>query len=399
VGWLRRLVVVLVALSLAGPGCAWVLRPFRRVPPPLVEVALDEAPPFIDDLDPDSLRTALEHSIRFYERKAGTTFLVAGRPYAGADFAAALRALVAALAAAPGPAALDLAVRSGFRILRSSGRDGQVLFTGYYAPLVHGSRTREGPYRHPLYAPPDDLVSVDLARLLPGCPCATGATAARRQDGTLLPYYTRAEIDRDGVLGGRGLEIVWADDPVALFFLHMQGSGQVLLPDGERLNVNFAATNGRPFRSIGRLLAERGALPRGGGSMPVIRSYLRDHPDERDEILQRNERYTFFRIADTGPVGSTGVELTPGRSIATDPAVFPPGALAYVRTRTPVMDDDGRATRWEPLRRLVLNQDAGVAISGPGRVDVYFGSGEDAERVAGGMSAEGELYVLVPRVE
>jgi membrane-bound lytic murein transglycosylase A len=376
-----------------------MVRPFRHVAPPLVDIGPEDAPVFVDDLDRESLRAAIARSIAFYDRRLDATFVVGGRPYSGADFVASLRGFVADLEDARDPASLDRAVRSDFRILRGTGTSGHVLFTGYYAPLLRGSRERGGLYQFPVYARPDDLVTFDLSGLLPGCACARGPMAARLDNGTLVPYYTRAEIERDGVLSGHGLEVVWVDDPIALFFLHIQGSGQVILPDGERLQLNFAGTNGRPFRSLGRLLADRGALRAGGTSMPVIRAYLREHPMERDELLHQNERYTFFRIAETGPVGSTGVELTAGRSIAADPAIFPPGALAYIRTRTPLIEESGHPARWTPLRRFVLNQDSGIAIAGPGRVDIFFGSGDEAEQVAGGMAADGDLYFLVPRIE
>jgi membrane-bound lytic murein transglycosylase A len=197
------------------------------------------------------------------------------------------------------------------------------------------------------------------------------------------------------VLRDLGLEIAWIDDPIGLFFLHIQGSGQLVLPDGRRVQVNYAGSNGRPYRSVGQLLATRGVLPPQGASMQTVRDYLADHPLERDAILQENQRYTFFRIAETGPVGSTDVEVTGGRTIATDPTVFPPGSLAYIRTRRPAVDDDD-ISPWVPLRRLVLNQDAGAAIKGPTRVDIYFGTGDAAEAVAGRMAAEGDLYFLVP---
>jgi membrane-bound lytic murein transglycosylase A len=132
--------------------------------------------------------------------------------------------------------------------------------------------------------------------------------------------------------------------------------------------------------------------------MQAVRAYLSQHPEERDTLLYENPRYTFFRVAETAAVGSLGVEVTPGRSIASDPTVFPPGALAFVRTRVPIVGSDGRVAGWSPLQRFVLNQDTGGAITGPARVDIYFGVGEDAGEIAGRMSAKGDLYFLVPRV-
>ena len=386
----------LLCLLLLTPGCAWVLWPFRGLPPPLLEVSPDDLPPLVDDLDRGSLRTAIGRSIEFYERRATQTFVAGGHPYSGAEFAAALRPLLTELAGPGDSRALDALIRSNFRVLRATGQHRPVRFTGYYTPVLQASLERAGPYQHPIYGRPPDLMTVDPSRIAQGCACVTGLMAGRMQGGLIVPYYTRAAIERDGALRGLGLEVAWTDDPVGLFFLHVQGSGRLVLPDGQVLHVNYAGTNGHPYRSIGRILADRGALPPGGGSMQVVRDYLAAHPLERDAVLQQNQRYTFFRVADSGPVGSIEVEVTAGRSIATDPAVFPPGALAYIRTRVPVIGDDSTVAGWAPLRRLVLNQDAGAAITGPARVDIYFGVGERAENVAGRMATEGELYFLVP---
>jgi membrane-bound lytic murein transglycosylase A len=390
------LVAAGVGLALAASGCAWVLRPFRIVPPPLVEVDPDELPSFADDLDPASLRTAVAASVGYYERETATRFVVANRSYTGADFALALRAFLADLEH-PLPAQSLAAICRRFRVLRATGGGRPVRFTGYYTPLLHARLQPGDPYVHPLYGRPADLLAFDLDRVVPGCDCATGTRSGRLQNGLAVPYYSRAEIDAGGALRGRGLELAWTDDPIGLFFLHMQGSGELLLPDGRRMHVNYAGTNGLAFRSIGSVLAARGALPPGGGSMQALRAYLEAHPAERDAVLHENPRYTFFALADRGPFGSTRVELTAGRSIATDPEVFPPGALGYVRTRRPAVDTDGSFVGWVPLTRLVLNQDSGAAIKGPARVDVYFGPGEMAGAVAGRMSADGDLFILVPR--
>ncbi len=385
-------------LAFAAPGCAWVLRPFRAVPPPLVDVDPSTLPPFVDDLDPASLRTAVGESITYYDREAATRFVVGSRIYTGADFASALRLFCVDLESPHREPDLAGAIRRRFRVMRATGEGRPVRFTGYYTPLLRGSLRRGDPYVYPLYARPPDLLAFDLERVVPGCDCATGTRAGRLQNGVAVSYYSRSEIDAVGALRNRGLEIAWTDDPIGLFFLHLQGSGQLLLPDGQRVHVNYAGTNGLTFRGIGSVLAARGVLPPGGGSMQAIRTYLEAHPGERDGVLYENPRYTFFSLADRGPFGSTEVQLTAGRSIATDPVLFPPGALAYIRTRRPAVSAEGSFVGWVPLERLVLNQDSGAAIKGPGRVDVYFGAGDEAGAVAGRMSADGELFILVPRM-
>jgi membrane-bound lytic murein transglycosylase A len=200
-------------------------------------------------------------------------------------------------------------------------------------------------------------------------------------------------------LQGRGLERVWLRDAWERFVLHIQGSGRVRLPDGRAIRVGYAASNGRPYRAIGRYLREQGYLQEKEISMERIGAFLQSNPGRAEEILSINERYIFFRLlADSeGPLGALGVPLTPGRSIATDLTLFPPGALAYLVSRQPELDESGKLTGWKELRRFVLNQDAGGAILGPGRVDLFFGSGDRAGRAAGEMKEEGKIYFLLAK--
>jgi membrane-bound lytic murein transglycosylase A len=379
------------------PGCAWVRWPFRGVPPALVEVQPGAIPSLEDEADSGSLRLALERSLDYYDRESTRTFVAGSRAYTGAEFASALRKVLAALPDSGRAADLNAVLRTHFRVLKATGQRQPLRFTGYYTPLLQGTLAPDSEFRYPVYGKPADLMNFDLSDMAQACDCVTTLQTGRIHNGTVLPYYSRTQIERDGVLDDQNLEIAWTDDPIALFFLHIQGSGQMQLPDGQILQLNFAATNGRPFRSIGRVLLNRGVLPSGGASMQGIRAYLESHPAERDRILRENPRYTFFRVADTGAVGSLGVEVTPARSIATDPTVFPPGTLAFVQTRVPDIGPDGQLRGWAPWRRFVMNQDTGGAITGPTRIDIYFGVGEAAGDVAGRMSADGDLFFFVPR--
>jgi len=248
---------------------------------------------------------------------------------------------------------------------------------------------------HPLYRRPDDLIEVRLGDFDPHFDGTT--IYGRVERGKLAPYHTRREIDRERALDGRGLELAWLDDPVGRYFLQVQGSGILLLEDGSKMRVGFAGANGKPYASIGRLLADDGALGEEHPTAPAIQAYLRAHPERRDDVLERNERYVFFRETADGPIGSLGVKLTAGRSIAVDPSLYPLGALAWVETQAPIVDAAGRATGRRPLHRLAIAQDTGAAIRGPGRVDVFFGTGAAAGLEAGSMSERGELYLLRPR--
>jgi membrane-bound lytic murein transglycosylase A len=220
---------------------------------------------------------------------------------------------------------------------------------------------------------------------------------ARLNGEQLVPYYSRREIDGMGRLKNKGYEIAWAKDPIDLFFLHVQGSGMLRLRDGSTLAVGYAASNGRAYRSIGRVLVERGKMAAEEVTMQRLRQYLREHPAERDEILAQNESYIFFRFLSGGPLGSLEVALTPGRSIATDARIFPKAALALLVSQKPVFDVEGRLARWQPFTRFVVNQDAGSAIKGENRVDLFFGAGELAGQSAGVMKSPGRLYFFLPQ--
>lgn len=252
------------------------------------------------------------------------------------------------------------------------------LITGYHEPLLTGSRERETPKQVPLLRRPTDM---------------RGEGAARWQiaNGERRPYPSRAEIEGHGLPAAQ--ELVWLDDPVEAFFLQIQGSGRIRLRDGSILRVGFADHNGRPYRAIGAELIARGALAPDQADAPAIKAWLRGNPGQSAEVMHRNPRYIFFRElatpADSGPPGSLGVPLTPMRSLATDPVFVPPGALMYLQTRYP---DDRR-----PLSRAMLSQDRGAAIVGGVRADIFFGTGDEAQRLAGLMKEPGRIWLLRPR--
>ncbi|HEY0521800.1 MAG TPA: MltA domain-containing protein [Stellaceae bacterium] len=261
------------------------------------------------------------------------------------------------------------------------------LFTGYYEPELRGSRRSGGAYATPLLRRPPDLVSVDLGRFRPAW--KGERTAGRVVDGVLAPYPSRAEISA-GALAGCGLELVWIDDPVDAFFLQIQGSGRVVLADGGAMQVGFDGQNGHPYVPIGRILAERGELPRDGVTMQSIRRWLADHPDRIAALLAQNPSYVFFRELPfaENPIGTQGVELTPGRSLAVDRGFVPLGVPLWLDLADA---PDGRR------QRLVIAQDTGGAIRGPVRGDLFWGHGDEAAAHAGMMRTQGEYYLLLPR--
>lgn len=274
-----------------------------------------------------------------------------------------------------------------FQLTRADGGD-EGLITGYYEPLLRGSRRASARYRYPLYGVPDDLLVVDLTEVYPEL---KGMRLRGRLDGRrIVPYYDRAQIEQ-GRAAVSGREIAWVDDAIELFFLQIQGSGRIVLDNGAVLRVGYAEQNGHPFRSIGRLLVERGELPLERASMQGIQAWARANPAKLTELLNHNTSYVFFRELPPdlpGPPGSLGVPLTAQRSIAVDQRFVPLGAPVYIATTWPL------STR--PLNRLMLGQDTGGAIRGPVRADFFWGFGEDAAREAGRMKQSLKMWVLLP---
>ena len=274
----------------------------------------------------------------------------------------------------------------------SAGNNPEGLFTGYYEPLLQGSRKRTDRFRVPLYIRPPDLVMVDLGDFreeLKG-----QRIAGRVEEGALVPYPDRKAI-AEGALSGRDLELVWVDDPVDAFFLQIQGSGRVRLDDGSEMRVGYAAQNGHPYFAIGKDLVERGAMSREEVSMQSIRRWLEQNPDLADDVMARNASYVFFEeLKGEGPLGAQGVPLTPGRSLAVDLKHWSLGVPVWLDTRAP----SPRETEPDrPLRRLMIAQDTGGAIRGVVRGDVFWGHGEQAAAIAGRMKHPGRMWVLLPR--
>lgn len=393
----RRALVGAVALAGSlglGGGCAAWRAPAVVEPATALRPARS-APALRDDADSDSLRAAVTQSLAWLGAQPAEQVFVAGpRRVTVAEQTRALQGLLDFLAQAPSPERLTAHVQETFDVLEAAGGpDGRMLVTGYYEPVVAADERPSAEYGVPILSVPDDLVEVRLEAFDPRF---RGERVFGRVEGRrLVPYWRRAEIDA-GRLAGRGLEIAWARDPVDVFFMEIQGSGTLRFPDGRERRVGYAGANGRTYRAIGRLLIDEGQIPREAMSMQAIREWLRAHPEERQRVLEHNESYVFFRPLSGPPEGSLGRPLTPGRSVATDARLFPPGVLGFLETERPELAPDG-TTRWIPLTRFVLNQDTGGAIRGAGRVDFFWGRGEAAAFAAGVMRQPGRFYVLVPR--
>lgn len=374
----RGLFITVLLVIIFFSGCA-VKHP-RVIPPPsdfLVPVSIADID-FSDDLDMESLDAAIMRSLTYYDGAGrDISYRIGSRILNAGQMKESLLKFRQIIRSGGNIADKKYEIDKNFDIYRSAGRDGNggVLFTGYYVPLLAGSLKRTERYKYPLYKTPPEL--------------------AERKNGF---FFSRKDIDVGGVLQNKNLEIVWIDDPVELFFLHIQGSGEIKLESGAILTVSAAGTNGRPYRSIATFMLEKGIIGVKESSNRNIKRVLKEKSMESlYEILSYNERYIFFHLVES-PTGSLGVPVTSGRTIATDPEVFPPGALSFIRLKRPVIDARGNLTSQRvSFSRFVLNQDKGAAIKGPGRVDLFCGFGENAEHMAGNLKETGELYFLVKK--
>ncbi|MDB5808589.1 MAG: MltA protein [Betaproteobacteria bacterium] len=274
-----------------------------------------------------------------------------------------------------------------FQVVNPDGTDSG-LVTGYYEPLLNGSRKRSARYHVPVYGVPDDLVVIDLGEVYPDL--KNMRLRGRVEGKRVVPYFNRAQIE-NGTAPVAGREIVWVEDPVELFFLQIQGSGRVKLDGKETIALGYADQNGYPYRSIGRLLVDRGDLPLEKASMQGIKAWAKQNPEKLQELLNYNASYVFFREMPRdlpGPIGALGLPLTAGRSIAVDSRHIPLGAPVFLATTMP--------NARQPLNRLMVAQDTGGAIRGPVRADFFWGFGEEAATLAGRMKQSGKMWVLLP---
>ena len=290
--------------------------------------------------------------------------------------------------------AFEVALKAHFTPLEVSA-DGvtEGTFTGYYEALLQGSKTRTERFSVPLYARPPELVMVDLGRFRKDL--AGQRIAGSVKNGRLEPYPNRAAIE-EGALTGRDLEVLWVDSAVDAYFLQVQGSGRVQMPDGSFLGIGYAAQNGHANRLIGRHLIASGAIPREKMSGQAIRDWLASNPDKVRTVLNTDPSFVFFRPLKNGdgPFGSAGVSLTPGRSLAVDRVHLPLHAPVWLAASHPDPKDPTIAD--VPMNRLMVAQDTGGAINGEIRGDVFWGFGDNAEETAGRMANAGRYWLLLP---
>ena len=350
-----------------------------------------------DDLD-DVLPALARSCARIARRAADGAFFSAG-PYAGtnADWQTACAAMPTE------PKLTHQYFEAYFTpyeiwadVKNPAGREG--LFTGYYEPMLKAvdvavsqdTATQGVAQGTPLYMRPDDLITVDLGAFKPDL--KGQSITGRVTDGKLVPYYTRADIEK-GALGGKAYEILHVTDPVDAFFLHIQGSGQVVMPDGSIKRVGYAAQNGHKYVAVGKELIDVGYMKKEDVSMQSIRAWLEANPDKAQDLMNKNPSYIFFRPLDgDGPLGAEGVALTPLRSLAVDRHKIPYGAPVFLD-----ISAADPANQTDRIKRLMVAQDTGGAIRGTVRGDFFWGAGDDAAHNAGLMKSRGHAWILLPR--
>ena len=376
-------------------GCALI----KRAPHPesaLERVRFLSSLDFSDDLDYDGLSVGILQSLTYLKKiPPARTFRFGRDLYTAEHMIQSLIHFLEFIETKPQPPALKDFIKKHYRIYRCIGAQetGNVLFTGYYEPTLQGSLNKSDVFRYPLYGRPADLLTIDLSRF--SSRFGNDKIIGRVHEQTVVPYHDRKEIEQNGLSEDVAAPLLWVNDPVDLFFLHIQGSGKVSLDTGETLQVHYHTSNGRPYRSIGKLLIDEGKIESARMSMQAIRLYLKENPAELEAVLHYNPSYVFFKIESDGPRGFLDVKLTPGRSLALDRRLFPPAALVFMETKLPLVSGDGQIQKWTDCARFVLNQDTGGAIRGPGRADLFWGDGPYAEIAAGFMQHPGNLYFIV----
>ena len=358
--------------------------------PSLLKLPPDQFPGFQDDLDRASLIKAANQSLNYLTVHSKNHRLTEGALHEPERLEKTITAFLQILRTTPSLSSpkLSALVSRRFSVYQAAGQknsqDHNMLVTGYFQPIFQGSLTREPPFIYPIYTTPPDLIIRTRKN--------GEKQFGRLVSGRFVPYWSRKDIETRHKAAGS--ELLWLSSPLDAFFLHIQGSGLIQLQDGTCRGVHYAAKNGQPYRSIGKILVKNGKIQKEKISMKAIREYLEHHEHERDTILFANPSYIFFEWNDqTGALGNLEQELTPKRSIAADQELFPAGSLAFLKTREPVVKA-GAIIAWKPVHRFVFLQDKGSAINGPGVIDLYMGTGKNAGVAAGSMQENGKLYFL-----
>ena len=365
--------------------------------PFLVRQTGESLPVLKDDLDYKNLIKSVDHSLAYFKKlPKDRKFHFGSDDYDAAHMIHSLERFKKIVKTSPSAEEFARLIKEDFHVYKMAGKtDEDVLFTGYYEPTFEGSREKSETYDCPLYPVPDDLLRIDLSRFDERYETEPVLYAMVDKNNEVVPYHTRENINLFENFKQNAEPLLWLKDRVDRFFLEIQGSGRVLLENGEEVRIHYASKNGHSYRSIGKYLIEEDEIDRKDMSMQAIRKWLAKNPDRMDEVLHHNPSFVFFKEGKGGPYGCLGVPVTPMRSIATDVSIYPKGALCFIQTRIPEQDPSGSTAKLTDYSGFVLNQDTGGAINGHFRADLFFGNGPEAEYGAGHMKFKGDLYFLV----
>lgn len=393
---MKKIAHLLVLSAVVASGCG---RPTTVSPEKAFRPISAERIDLSDDLSLEGLEAAIVQQREILRKSGDTPMKFGTETFSRREYAEALDALVATLRSSePADAKLGY-IRDNFRFLEWYGGSdwGEILLTSYFEPIIPGSTRASAQFSQPLYGKPDDLVVIDLKKFSERFK-EESSLRGRVHEGKVTPYFSRGEIDSGHVLNGRKLELCWVD-PTDAFFLHIQGSGTVKLPHGEELFITYAEKNGQKYEPIGKYLKERLApLP---VTMQRIETIVKTMSEqERADLFAKNPSYVFFTKSKRRAITSLGVPATPGRTIAVDSKFAPKGSLALISFNKPLVDQpESRDTGTHPttrVSRFVLDQDSGGAITGTDHVDLFWGRGDEAKKVAGILQDKARIVFLVP---
>jgi len=394
---IKKIAHLLLITAVVSSGCGRPTtvspeRAFRPIEVEEVEIS--------DDLNLEGLESAITQQREILQKSGDTPMRFGAESFSRREYSAALDDLVLTLKSSQTIAAKLDYIRNNFRFLEWYGGNdwGEILLTSYFEPIIPGSLKATDRFSQPLYGKPEDLVVIELKRFSERFK-DEGNLRGRAHQGKVTPYFSRQEIDSGHALKGRKLELCWVD-PTDAFFLHIQGSGTVQLSDGEELYITYAEKNGQRYEPIGKYLKERLApLP---VTMQRIEKIVQTmSPRERDELFAKNPSYVFFTKSERRAITSLGVPATPGRTIAVDSKFAPKGSLALITFHKPEVDQPESAVSGTSpttrVSRFVVDQDSGGAITGTDHVDLFWGRGEEAKKVAGILQDRARIVFLVPR--
>ena len=362
----------------------------------LKKIDYSQSPLFEDDMDYQNLKDGIYQSLSYLEKlPSQTNFRFGSDIYTAKDMKNSLHLFLDYLNGNPLPEQMNDFISTFYNVYVSTGRSGKedVLFTAYCQPMIKGSLTKTAEFSVPICSKPYDLEQKKV----------NGRWKTGRYDanGDFVPYYTRAQINDLKILERKAQPIAWVSSKLDRLYLEIEGCGDILLPEGNSVHIQYQTKNGHSYSSLGKYMMRTKNLPAGQVGILHLKKYFAEHPGELQACLNINKSFVFFTLGSGKSLGCLNVPITPGRTIATDRSAFPAGALGFIQSKKPILDAQNRVRGWKKFGRFVLNQDTGGAIKGAGRGDIYFGGGQYAEIAASTLKHSGKMYffAIKPRID